>query len=1080
MSRIPGTGTVEMTRNVSPVAKISRPVLGAPFPRKRLFRLLDRALLRPVVWISGPAGCGKTTLVNGALSARGAPCLWYRLDAGDEDVASFFFHLALAARRLKPGSRNPLPVLTPEHSLGLPAFTHRYFGILFGGLPRGSVVVLDDYHAVPEQSRFHEMIRDGLSCLPDGVRAVVISRAAPPPVFARKRAHLEMGHIGWSELRLTPEETKGIARLRGGKQRRAVEIRALHSRSGGWAAGLVLMLEQASGEALPPRREKEGTPKEVFDYFAGEIFQGLGEQAKNFLLKSAFLPGMTPRMAETLTGHRRAGTILSFLNRYNYFTDLHLGAEKIYGYHPLFRDFLLSRAGEYFPAKYQKKLRSRAASVLEDAGFDEDAVNLFREAGDREGVLRVILRQAPRLVLQGRTGTLAEWIALLPEGARGKDPWLRYWSGVCRLPADPGESLQHFETAYRGFRQRKEREWTLLAWSGVVESVIYGAGSLKWLDPWLSDLVSMLGRRRDFPPHETECRITGTVIKALALRRSPSLDMDAWAERATRLAREAADKAIAFTILLNVAYYRFHSGDILETGILLDSLRAMSRNPEIAPLPRLSFRWLEAAHANMTGEHDRCLNRVTEGLELAEQLGVHAMDMLLLGHGALCSMHRGDLPAARRFLGRMASRLTTTRTWEASFYHYLSAWEALHGSDLAKAYLHSDSCLSMCEEVGNPWTDAMARLQRAFLLYRDGKAEKASRFLRQARRIGDERRMKFVRFACLLAGGYFSLKAGDEKAGLESVRDGLRAGRENGYVDVYLWYPGLLETVASVALENGIEADYARDLVRKNGIVPEGVGMENENWPWPLKVQTFGRFELLADGKPLKSSRKVQQKPLLLLRMLICLGGRGVPEERITDALWPDSEGDLAHYAFSMTLSRLRRLLGNDQAVFLREGRLTLDVRHCWVDSLAFESLLAQVDSMVGGGEESPDVARAMNLARRAVSLYRGPFLAEEARHPWVVKTRERLRSKFLRAVEFLGRCFERQSRWAEAAAWYRKGLEVDDLAEGLYQRLMACHIRLGQVADALNAYERCRKNLASGLGISPSPETETVVRPYL
>ena len=44
------------------------------------------------------------------------------------------------------------------------------------------------------------------------------------------------------------------------------------------------------------------TPEVVFDYLAGEVFERIDDQTKTFLLKTAFLPGMTAPMAESLTG----------------------------------------------------------------------------------------------------------------------------------------------------------------------------------------------------------------------------------------------------------------------------------------------------------------------------------------------------------------------------------------------------------------------------------------------------------------------------------------------------------------------------------------------------------------------------------------------------------------------------------------------------------------------------------------------------------------------------------------------------------------------------------------------------------
>jgi two-component SAPR family response regulator len=170
-------------------------------------------------------------------------------------------------------------------------------------------------------------------------------------------------------------------------------------------------------------------------------------------------------------------------------------------------------------------------------------------------------------------------------------------------------------------------------------------------------------------------------------------------------------------------------------------------------------------------------------------------------------------------------------------------------------------------------------------------------------------------------------------------------------------------------------------------------------------------------------------------------------------------------------------MLGNEKAVSLREGQGTLDLRQCWVDAFAFETLVARIDDASYSGRVRPDKTRTANLAAKAIALYRGPFLPGEGSPPWVVAMRERLRSKFLRVVGFFGRYLEREGRWAEAIACYRKGLEVDDLAEEFYQRLMICHHRVGQVAEAAAAYNRCRKALSSMLGISPSPGTEAIAK---
>ena len=67
-------------------AKITRPTPGETFPRTRLFKLLDRARRRPLVWVMGPPGAGKTVLLTDYLAQRRLSPLWYQVDAGDSDA----------------------------------------------------------------------------------------------------------------------------------------------------------------------------------------------------------------------------------------------------------------------------------------------------------------------------------------------------------------------------------------------------------------------------------------------------------------------------------------------------------------------------------------------------------------------------------------------------------------------------------------------------------------------------------------------------------------------------------------------------------------------------------------------------------------------------------------------------------------------------------------------------------------------------------------------------------------------------------------------------------------------------------
>ena len=325
-----------------------------------------------------------------------------------------------------------------------------------------------------------------------------------------------------------------------------------------------------------------------------------------------------------------------------------------------------------------------------------------------------------------------------------------------------------------------------------------------------------------------------------------------------------------------------------------------------------------------------------------------------------------------------------------------------------------------------------------------------------------------------------SLDRGNDTHGMEVLRQALRLGGAGGYLNNFGDLRTATARLCARALEAGIEVPYVQWLIRTRRLVLEEPPYQLENWPWALKVHTLGDFRLEREGEPVGFSRKVQQKPLLLLKAIIALGGKQVREEPVSDLLWPDAEGDAAHSAFTTTLSRLRELLGVEEAIRIHEGRATLDARYCWVDAWAFERLVGEAEdrlTLSRSGRTAgtpPDLA---GLAGKALALYRGHFLPSDDAHTWTTSYRERLRAKFLRLIGRWGEHLESTGRCRDAVEAYQRGLEVDELAEALYQRLMGCYMQLGLRAEAMVTYHRCRKILTTALGVEPSPKMEALHR---
>ncbi|MCL5885360.1 MAG: hypothetical protein M1377_08515 [Deltaproteobacteria bacterium] len=799
----------------------------------------------------------------------------------------------------------------------------------------------------------------------------------------------------------------------------------------------------------------------------GDSYVRLDEERRGFLLRTAFLPRMTALMAEKLTGVERAGSILSEMNRQNQFTKKNLQREPVYEYHDLFREFLLERAVAVYSGEQLSEIRKTAATLLEESGYVEDASVLLRKSGDWNGLSRLILSQAASLVEQGRYQTLLEWLGALPYEVRENNPWLLYWNGVSLMPFSPTESRSRFEESLHSFDARQEAAGVFRSWAGVVESIVLPMDNLTLVDTWISLLPRLLEKYGGLPSGALGDEITCGMYRALSFRQYPRADMEFWTPRALAVAQTCEDARLKFLLTIGI-WTTYLTKDTRGAEQVLASLRELLKQPDVTPLMRLLVDMLDGILLLVTARHERCLQVTTDGLAFAENLGVHIVDPFLEAYSAMAALKLGDFETANRCFDRMTVTLGTMKPLPSGLFHCIAACEALHRRDLVKAAFHSRECLRLWEESGFTTHIPSAHILVAHVSHALHEDKEAARHMEEARRIGTETEIPIGVWLSYLTEAYFHLERNDDASAIAPLKKGLQIGVENGLVGTTLWLPDLFEKVAAKALEEGIEVDYIRDFIRRHRLVPDPANPDLEQWPWAVKVYTLGRFGLLVDDRPVEFGRKVQQRPLALLKALVALGGRGVPEARLSELLWPDADGDLAHQSFTAALSRLRKLLGKEEALVLKEGHLSLSNRYCWVDAWAFERFLGQAEKARSEGKA------ATGFYKKALAIYRGPFLPFEE-YPWAVSLREKLRCGFLGAVTQMGRCHEEAGRWEEAVSFYGKGLEADDLAEELYCRLMICHLRQGQEAKALSVYKRCRNTLSSVLGVEPSAETRAI-----
>jgi LuxR family transcriptional regulator, maltose regulon positive regulatory protein len=1072
------------------IAKITRPDVQCAIPRKRLFALLDNARQKPVVWITAPAGSGKTTLVASYLEAGSLPFLWYQVDEGDADPAAFFYYMGLAVSSADPGTKKSLPLLTPEYRQGITTFSRRYFEDLFarlagvkrpGAMSPSCFFVFDNYQEVPAESEFHQILAQALDVIPPGINVAIISRHGPPPRFARLRANNRLNVIGWDDVRFTLDETKELIKA----DAQPACALSLHEITGGWAAGLVLFAGRCkSAETAVHLLHESPPPEEVFEYFAGEVCSRMDSDLLDFLVKTSFLPNMTPHSAGAISKNSEAGRILSELNRSNCFTEKRSLREFVYQYHPLFREFLLSRADQTLAPEEIKQLRCRAAELLVESGEMEDAIELLLDAGAEQEAARLVLQLAPAMTAGGRGQTLEAWLYRLPESIFSEMPWLSYWRGVCQSSFAPGRALLSFQRAFQRFKAQDEETGALFAWSGLVDAILLERDNLRRLDAPVEWLEKRLERDPSFSSREIESRVVASMVGVILFRHAGHPRTRRWIERAAALVEAHPDMRSGITPAYLIMYYLV-VGDTEKAALLIKMLEP-SVSSSSPPLLRIMWNLIQAMHAHMaSGAGEECIHFAEKGLVIATETGIHVFDLYLLAQRVHGYITMNDLRTAEKHLGAMAFSLKGDNQWDLAHYHFLSGWKDLCEGNARSARDNIQVSLRLVQKIGCNFSVAVGHIGLAHAYIEMKAFGKAETHIVRARRIisgnGD-----ICTFICLIAEAYFWLCKSDEAKGTELLGKAMVLGRKQGFFNTPLWREPLMSLLCTKALEEGIEIEYVQEIIRRRNHYPvsqrgDERGFWVENWPYRVKIHTLGRFEIEVDGKTLEFSGKIQKKPLDLLKILIASGGRDIPAEQITEVVFPDADGDRAHYSFKFALHQLRKLLGSENLVLMQGGQLSLDARYCCTDVQAFLDLCRRVEGVLrqngrvpAPAGEGDGVQQILQFTEKAIGLYRGDFLERDGA-AWAVAARERIRRKFIRLVDVAGVCYEKTGRHAEAIELYEKGADTDELQEHFYRRLMLCLNNMGRRAEALSMYKRCQKVLGARLGIEPSPETKAI-----
>ena len=1054
------------------IAKLVAPRASQIVRRGRVLTAIGRGLRTGACWIAAPAGYGKTIAITDYLEKTSAPFVWYRIDEGDQDVASFFHYMARSVRGARKGGA--LPRFGAEYADQVPQFARRFFRSYLEKLRPGTVLVLDDLHNA-DVPQYRGILAILLQELPPGVRCACVSRTLPPQEFTELMVKDRLSLVDEAVLRFTDREALALVKMRLGRVLATASI----APACGWAAGLVLLAERASEAAVRPEilaRTREWSAPAAFSALASQLIDSLPQPERDLLMKVSLLPEVRPEIVRALGGMAVGQNVLDALHRRQLLVTRAKSSHTVFHLHDLLREYLRNRLAHELSASQLSALMEQAARLLDEAGYSDSAIDLALQSQAWPVARRLISAYAATLLAQGRRATLVERCAALPQDQL--DGWLCYWLGVATA-SDDATAEAWFARAWGRFSENNDARGLCLTAAHAVLSKADSWRTHEGLAVWTARAIELQDREVPALSADEQLLAWTGMLRAVDFAATAPTDTAA-VDRLThrlveRIARPAEGDTATLRLLASEALIE-HAGttgqrDLFEGAVdsVVADLRDRNATPWALGLWLVAFGAISAryfAYWRRGFPYASPEDALRAAIAIGQRESLRGVEFGGLYHLQLQMKSRNDFTEFATLIKRLDQIADSRYTTQVAVVADCQA--ALHTvrRDFAAAHAACDRFMTAIEAANEPPLERWPHFITTFqVLLAERRPAEAASFLADLLPIFSGALRQRTHTCVLFARACEAKWTGDPRYPM-LLRECFQELRASNWPAVLLNVPDLLAELCADALDLHIEPELCRSLIARRVLVPPSG--RPASWPWPLKVHLLGEFRLDRDDAPVDFGPKPLTRSLDMVRALAVAKDHTCTVQQIYDWLWPDADGDRAKAACEQALHRLRRLLGRTDLIVQREGRLRLAPDKVWVDLDYWEAKLARV--------LSSDPNQSTRDMERVVTEFPGPLLSNEPRASWLVPVSERVRRSFIELVLRLGKSFEEHGDPRKACEVYLRALDAYPTSERCYEALLRGRLAVGDAAGALEDYDRCERILASTLQARPSPAIRALV----
>lgn len=1065
-----------------------------PFPRQgtisrpRLVEILDKHKSCKLVVLNAALGFGKTVLLTEYIKTTRLKYAWLTCSSEMSDLRVFLLYLITALQRVIDNfGEVSLAFLSTYKVIDVKDFVTVFLNELESSLTEQITLIIDDFYLVESTvnpEKVSDFLNELLNELPFFLRLLISTRQGLRLKTERLKGKRDYFEVGNDILRVSNSEVKETSAVIYRRPLNDFEVEKIQKICNGWFTPIHFMLQKETiGISMDSL-----VIQDVNAYLSEDFFETIKPELRSFLLLTAQLIYISPKICRKITGKEYSNELINDLVSKNIF--LEKTGETEYSYQKLFKAFIVEKQKLLLSASEFRELYLNSSEILEEEKQIRNAIDLCIIIGAYDRASDLLYKYFKEIISEGYLTYCYEIVKILHEKYDNGNDNLNYVSCLLKVKY-LSEISSAMETLDLYSFDSKLHE------NPLFQGLLLLKAECKILVGDYDSAILILKAMLSFVfPQNVLCEIYYQLGRAY-LRKGPSFYLEAidLLEGFLAVDSELILKEMTADILNILGIIYFDSGNFLKAIFFFEKVLKLGSDllKRSKSLDNLVISF------SKTAQYTKAKEIMNVSDILVKQIPFQSFKFGNAKSHEHLSFSVGDYQDSILYNKDMLEQIEKSEDHVLKWTLYYSMAESYYyWFQYALATQSLDYCIKNSHKMPEPYQLSCkyldSRLTKGILGQEAGFYD----ILEYHKKNHSNQNIALFEF---VLGSYYASLGKHDSAAFH-ISSALKMARELSYKYFLLNEIPISRIAFDFAIANNIEKNFVfalydefRDRANLPWLSDEAktrLALESRKLT-DIRFSPFGNTEFYLRGEKISEDKWIRKKSKVLLAYLMSDPGRVYTKDVIMDMFFDDIPQAKADTMYHSTIYNIRTALKiytdtaagekksrskaadiNPQYIVYEDKTLRLNPDFYYVsENDEFEKYCAKVQHTHSSDEEK------ITAAEKAAGLYKGDFMPGYY-DGWCEELRVKYKNLLNDTCSELVSLLEKNKRPEDVIKYAAMLINEDKLNDSAYIKMIKAYSSLGSKAMAVSCYNTMLKNFEEELGEKPHQKSLAEIRSIL